>query len=294
MKPEKTIPRRPWKGVIFHCCGVYGRVYQDPVTHKWSGFCPRCGRQTMLSLLLLLLVFLFGFTPHVNAQDSSGVALFIQPGIQFLGFDDRNRFQTELDSHYVQLRRYAGDDSTNVTKQDYQKVNFAFPVYAGVQWHVRSHHSVAAGMGYIYDREAVVLSDGELQLQERYYTLQAIPAFIEYRLSISPHLIRLRDKDQFSILARWYWFLPGTEIYSSSGHVKANSDWTGNGWGVSLGYHLGSWRRLSLFGDLGFSSLRVHSDQTWDQVVQHSSPDKASWELGGIQMQIRASFGAIR
>ena len=34
--------KRPWKGVIFSCCGVYGRVYLSVVTRQYVGYCPKC------------------------------------------------------------------------------------------------------------------------------------------------------------------------------------------------------------------------------------------------------------
>lgn len=294
MKPDPAPAARPWKGVIFHCCGVYGRVYQDLRTGEWKGNCPRCARPTVLAALLLCLLALLLFPSHGHAQDSAGVGIFIQPGIQFLGFDDRERFQTALDSQYTRYRAAAGADSLDVTKQDFQKVNFCFPISMGLQWHINERHAIAAGAGYFYDRESVVLSETEGKLHELTYTLQGVPAFVEYRLGISPNLISLREFSQFSVLARWYWFLPGTEIYSTWGRVRAQPELLGNGWGLSLGYHIGSWKRLSLFGDLGFTSLKVSSRGSWSEIVPESNPGKARWEMGGIQLQIRASFGAFR
>lgn len=294
MKPDSPAPR-PWKGVIFNCCGVYGRVYQDARTGEWKGFCPRCGRATMLSWLLLVVVLLCALTPSsALAQDSSGLALFVQPSVQFLGFDDRERFQGELDSIYIDYRSAAGEDSAKVKKQDFQKVNFCFPLYAGLSYAISPRQAVALGAGYFYDREAVVLSDASGDLHELTYTLQGLPAFVEYRLGISPELVSLKEKSQFSLIARWYWFLPGTEIWSTWGHVRAIPEPLGSGWGLSLGYHVGSWRRFSLFGDLGFTSLSVKSHSPWSDLVPTTDVGKAAWDLGGIQLQLRASFDPLR
>lgn len=302
MKPDPSSAARPWKGVIFHCCGVYGRVYQDARTGEWKGNCPRCARPTVLSMLLLLLFLLLPKPGQAEVADTAktqpaittGLDIFVQPGVQFLGFEDRERYQTVLDTLYARYRSAAGKDSAKVTKQDFQKVNFCFPVSAGLQWRFNETHAVAAGVGYFHNRESVVLSESDGELHEFYYALQGVPAYLEYRLGISHNLLTLRNQDQFSILARWYWFLPGTEIYSSWGSIPARSDWLGNGWGVSLGYHLFSWKRLSIFSDLGFTSLRVDSDSPWSDVVPDTTGRKASWELGGIQLQFRASFGAYR
>ena len=33
---------RKWLGVMYKCCGVYGRMYQDEAGARYSGRCPRC------------------------------------------------------------------------------------------------------------------------------------------------------------------------------------------------------------------------------------------------------------
>lgn len=42
--------KRPWKGVVFHCCAAYGRVYLNPTTHKWVGNCPKCMRSRVVKV----------------------------------------------------------------------------------------------------------------------------------------------------------------------------------------------------------------------------------------------------
>lgn len=291
MKPDSSVPApRPWKGVVFHCCGAYGRVYQNR-DGSWRGFCPRCGRGTVLNLLWMLVAFVMLLTPSLaQAQEKAGFSAFVQPGVQFLGFDDRSRFQTAIDTIYANYRAAAGEDSAKVTKQDFQKVNFAFPVYAGLQWRIDSTHSFALAAGWFHNREAVVISEVTGDLHEYYYVLQGFPLYAEYRMAISPKLISLSDHSDFSILLRWYWFLPGTEIYSSWGRVGAESDWKGNGWGLSLGYHIGTWKYFSVFGDMGFTSVSVRSNDTWNQVVPDTTSSRARWDLGGIQLQLRTSF----
>lgn len=34
---------RPWLGVYFHCCQVYGRIYKTKDGVSYEGGCPRCG-----------------------------------------------------------------------------------------------------------------------------------------------------------------------------------------------------------------------------------------------------------
>ncbi|HSQ41378.1 MAG TPA: hypothetical protein VLM37_03765 [Fibrobacteraceae bacterium] len=352
--------KRPWKGVLFPCCGVYGRIYQSKTTGRFEGNCPKCGRPARLlpSQLQLLLAFLcvFGFLSTVHAQDltfsdpemvpvmdsippetqelqapppqgpdkrtpstpppgkglegkgpagssldSSRLSVFFQLGAAFLGFEDRDRFTRQLDSDYVDYKSEAIDstDSANVVKQAYQTVNFCFPFSGGLDLTLSENHHLALGSGFIYDREAVVLTDRNADPHEFYYVLQGVPLFLEWRILISPRLMTLEGHDRFSASFRWWWFLPGTEIYSSWGKIKAQPDWTGAGWSFSLGYELFEWKGIHISADLGYSSLEVKSHSRWSKLVPTTDDDEdttahAAWSLGGFQMNFRASFALLR
>ncbi|MDR1759112.1 MAG: hypothetical protein LBR60_01140 [Fibrobacter sp.] len=255
------------------------------------------------SLLLLLVVFVllpaasFAFEEDDDfpQNDRFRFSVFVQPGISFLGFGDRDKFQNALDTLYYKYKAEAltAAESLQVTKQDFQKVNFAFPVSFGIQFQPFDDHFISAGAGYLYDNESVIISDRKNKNHNYHYTLQGIPFFLEYRLGISPNLISISNQSLFSIAVRWYWMLPGTEIYSSWGQLKGKSDFKGNGFGISLGYLITSWKNFSIFGDLGYSSITIKSDEPFSKVVPDTSTKKASWSLGGIQLQIRVAFGVI-
>jgi hypothetical protein len=227
--------------------------------------------------------------------DNSRFSFFIQPGISFLGFDDREKFQSAIDSIYLDYKAEAVNnaESLAVVKQDFQKVNFTFPISGGIQFQHYKDHFISSGIGFIYNRESVVLSDRNNKAFNYYYTLQAVPLFLEYRMSIPSKFITLSDKPLFSVAFRWYWMLPGTEIYSTWGKIEAERSIAGNGFGLSLGYLIASWNSIRIYGDLGLTSISVSSKEPFSSIVPDASTEKAKWDLGGIQLQIRFSWGAI-
>ena len=40
--------QRPFLGIHFRCCGVYGRIYRSPDRPAYEGRCPRCGRRVQV------------------------------------------------------------------------------------------------------------------------------------------------------------------------------------------------------------------------------------------------------
>jgi hypothetical protein len=213
-----------------------------------------------------------------------GLHFFISVGAQFINFNDRARFQALLEASYNELLIEYNEDGEGSypLKQDFQNVNLAFPITVGIVWQFNDWHSLGIGTGFIYNNESVILTDKHSEVQNFRYALRAFPLFAEYRLSISPDLISLRNGDYFSLFLRYYWMLPGTEVYSSWGTAKADLDILGNGFGVFLGYRFWDWEGFSIWGELGFLSLDVESGN------KEFMPN--SWNLGGISILIRAMF----
>lgn len=42
MPASSSRPGRPWLGVYFRCCHVYGRMHRTPDGRRYTGRCPRC------------------------------------------------------------------------------------------------------------------------------------------------------------------------------------------------------------------------------------------------------------
>lgn len=41
---------RPFLGVMFQCCGTYGRIYRNKEKTAYAGFCPRCGKRVVVAI----------------------------------------------------------------------------------------------------------------------------------------------------------------------------------------------------------------------------------------------------
>ena len=233
---------------------------------------------------------------ETSSRDRSKLSIFLQPAVSFLDFPEREYFQNAIDTIYTEFKSQAVDaeESLYVAKQNFQKVNFCFPVTAGLQYQVMDGHFLSAGVGFIYDNESVVLSDRKNKAHNYSYTIQGVPAFLEYRIAIPGNLITLSNGGLFSVAVRWYWTLPGTEIYTTWGKLEADNKPWGAGFGVSLGYLIASWNGLNVFGDIGFSTIKVESKETFADIVPDGPTEKAKWDIGGLQLQIRMSFGLIK
>lgn len=229
----------------------------------------------------------------VVEHDNSRISVFLQPAISFLSFEEREYFQDAIDTIYKEFMSTAQDEAESLTvaKQNFQKVNFCFPVTGGLQFQFLEDQFLSAGIGFIYDDESVVLTDRKNKSHNYSYTIQGIPLFLEYRLAIPTNLITLSDGSLFSVAVRWYWALPGTEIYTTWGKLEAEKSIFGSGFGLSLGYMFASWKNFNVFGDIGFSSISVKSKKTFADIVPNGPDEKAKWNIGGLQLQIRVSFG---
>ena len=230
---------------------------------------------------------------ETEEHDNSRLSVFVQPAVSFIDFEHRKYFQNAVDTIYYSFKESAvtESDSLNVAKQDFQKVNFCFPVTAGLQFQLAQDHFISAGIGFIYDNESVVVTDRKNRAHNYSYTIQGVPLFLEYRLAIPKNFITLSNSSLFSISARWYWVLPGTEIYTTWGMLEAKTPLTGAGFGISLGYLVASWKGFNIYGDVGFSTISVESDKKFSDIVDGGPEEKAKWNIGGLQMQFRVSYG---
>ena len=256
------------------------------------------GFKSVLALVATLLLATGAFAAEDESRiehDRSKLSIFGQASISFLDFEERSYFQNAIDTIYADFRSQAVDaeESLYVAKQNFQKVNFCFPIMGGIQYQVFNDQFISAGIGYIYDNESVVLTDRKNKAHNYSYTIQGVPMFLEYRLAIPTSLITLSNGGLFSIALRWYWTLPGTEIYTTWGKIQAENKPWGAGFGISLGYLIASWNGINLYGDIGYSSISVKSKESFADIVPDGPTEKAKWNIGGLQLQIRASLGVI-
>ena len=47
---EKSKTPRKFLGILFDCCGVYGRIYQNKEGTAYTGRCPRCMRPIKVNI----------------------------------------------------------------------------------------------------------------------------------------------------------------------------------------------------------------------------------------------------
>jgi hypothetical protein len=210
-----------------------------------------------------------------SAKIKPGLHFFVSAGLQFINFKEGSRFQALLNAEYEKY-------DYPPLRQDFETVNLAFPISAGIIWQFSDVHSLGLGVIFLYDNESVVLTDKQGETHNFKYTLQSFPIFAEYRLLISPNLITLKNNDYFSLFLRYYWLLPHTDINSSWGNAKADFEPLGNGYGIFLGYRFWEWEGLSVSGEMGYLSLDAKSS-TKNGILN-------SWNLGGITVLVRALF----
>ena len=247
-------------------------------------------------LKTVLYVLLFAAMVFADADkvehDNGRISIFLQPAISFLDFGERQYFQNTVDTIYREFYSQALTESESLTvaKQDFQKVNFCFPISGGLQFQPFRDNFLSLGLSFIYDHESVVLTDRKNKSHHYEYTIQGMPLFLEYRLAIPTNLMSLTGESLFSVAVRWYWVLPGTEIYSTWGKIAAETPLYGGGFGFSIGYLITSWKGFNVFGDIGYSSIPVKSKKSFADIVPDGPTENAKWNVGGLQLQIRVAF----
>jgi hypothetical protein len=233
----------------------------------------------------------------IPEPDSGRVALFLQSGLRFVNFKNRNLFENEADYWLLEQRRLAttGTDSLRISRQAYENVNYAFPIAMGLTYRPFLNHYFSFSLGIMHTKESITVSDRQGKESEMFYTLQTIPLAIEYRRLISPNFLSINQGSDFSIMIRWFWFPANSEIYTQDAVLKASSELLGQGWGLALGYDFYEWRNFRFSGDLGFQSTRLESNQSWKTILPGTGPEtKAAWNTGGLNLNIRVSYNLLK
>lgn len=47
---EKNNDTKPFLGILFECCNVYGRIYKNKDGTHYQGRCPRCMREIKIKI----------------------------------------------------------------------------------------------------------------------------------------------------------------------------------------------------------------------------------------------------
>ena len=117
------------------------------------------GFKSVLALVATLLLATGAFAADDESRvehDRAKLSVFGQASISFLNFEERSYFQNAIDTIYADFRSQAVDaeESLYVAKQNFQKVNFCFPIMGGIQYQVFNDQFISAGIGYIYSPTA--------------------------------------------------------------------------------------------------------------------------------------------
>ncbi len=237
----------------------------------------------------------------VFRADSSRFSIYIQAGIQFVDFDDRDRFFSEVaqTKTYMQRENSFGNVVTVREQDTFEPVNFTIPVYLGFSSKITHNISVSTGIGYYFHtREIAILSEDEDDGKTFEYSLKAVPLFLEYRHKFSESLITIKEVRNFNFSFRWFWFLEQTEIRATNRPVglakekirsiestesnytysdidnlnhekvlKSKFDPWGNGGGIYLGYEFNQWKSISLEGDIGVNIVKIQGTKPWSSLL---------------------------
>ena len=208
-------------------------------------------------------------------------------GYYFINFGDRYRMENEYDYELNILRQAADADSTSSgleKAQEFEKVNFAFPVTLAFRYHPDTSYSLGVGMKYFGHTQEAILKDKDTNNIPIEYSLDAYTVFIEYRSLVSQELITLRNGVRFSYGIKYYWAMPFSHVAFSDKKIYSEFDPMGNGFSFHLGYTIRWFGRYQFNGELEYSRVNMQGEFPWSSILksESGSSEKASWGVGGI------------
>ncbi len=265
----------------------------------------------------------------VYLADSSRFSIYLQAGIQFVDFDDRDRFFSEVQQTktFMKMENSFGDEITIREQDTFEPVNFTIPLYIGFSSKITHNISLSTGIGYFFHtREIAILSEDEDEGKTFEYSLKAVPLFLEYRHKFSESLISIKEVRNFNFSFRWFWFLEQTEIRSTNRPIglakekirsleSTESQYTytdidnlnhekilkskfnpwGNGGGIYLGYEFNQWKSISLEGDIGVNIVKIQGTNPWSSILPLSqTPSDSEKEAANFKEENATwNFGGL-
>lgn len=216
-------------------------------------------------------------------------------GIFFLSFDQRRLFTEQLHSFAADAKKAAAtsSDSIAIKTVPFQQVNFFFPLHLALHFHPYRWLSLGLGGEWKQEsQEALLLSSHGVD--EFIYSITTWSGYLELTGLIPERLFSIQGGDGVRVSIRRYW-LPASWIATHwAGEEKklwSKSDFTGAGWGVSVGSYFANLGPIKAFFELEWRSVQAESEQAWSKILpDHRSDDKAKWSLGGLGANLRLTW----
>ena len=253
----------------------------------------------LIGLCLGLLSILSARPGSQEKLDHSLGSIFIQANVLFANFNDRSRFQRELDFAYLEERNTLDESNTAqdrafIQKTNFQTVNLSFPFGAGFMVRQGMNY-FGSGFLYLQNSENAILVNRDNNTEFK-YLIEAWPAYLEYKRLIPTNILTLSDGDFLYISLRYYWLLRQSKIHFNGKTINSSFTKYGNGFEIALGYQFAEWQSFRVTGELGYSKISLISDAKWSSLFSYpdsTNNNKADWDIGGIQstLKIHWHFG---
>lgn len=221
-------------------------------------------------------------------------SVFFKTQIKFIDFEQRERFQKELDHAETTLKSQQVDSelAARIRAQDFQKVNLSFPLFVGWQYRITQDLSLSGALGYLYHQQETLLQIGD-NSQVWAYILESFPLYIELSHLIPDNILSINEVNHLTIGGRIYGHYGDNRIRFGDKLIASQQESGYLGWAAFLGYEYLNWNRLTLNTEIEYSSLSAQSDSYWYELLPNTSsekPQSIAWDLGGIALSFNLAW----